>query len=77
MHLQRILINEDLDFQFAGYQELAYVYRGEYSSYADNGGNWFPEVLDHYLGIYFKDTMNCYHYGWIRLDVKILVVNWS
>ncbi|MBP8915851.1 MAG: T9SS type A sorting domain-containing protein [Chitinophagales bacterium] len=65
-----VLINEDLDFQFAGYQELAYVYRGEYSSYADNGGNWFPEVLDHYLGIYFKDTMNCYHYGWIRLDVK-------
>jgi hypothetical protein len=35
-----------------------------------DGGNWFPEVLDHYLGVRFIDTAGLNHYGWIRCDVK-------
>lgn len=65
-----IIDQDSLDFQNPGYQTLAYRYKGENSTYFPNGGHWFPEVFDRYLGVYFKDTANCYHYGWIRLDVK-------
>ncbi|MBK7442717.1 MAG: T9SS type A sorting domain-containing protein [Chitinophagales bacterium] len=65
-----IIDQNSLDFQNAGYQELAYRFLGENSTYWPNGGHWYPEVVDRYLGVYFKDTANCYHYGWIRLDVK-------
>ncbi|HRG86079.1 MAG TPA: T9SS type A sorting domain-containing protein [Chitinophagales bacterium] len=65
-----IIDQESLDFQYAGYQELAYRFLGENSTYWPHGGHWYPEVTDRYLGVYFKDTANCYHYGWIRLDVK-------
>lgn len=34
------------------------------------GGNWYPEVLDHYLGVRFLDIDAQTHYGWIRCDVK-------
>ncbi|MBP8915254.1 MAG: T9SS type A sorting domain-containing protein [Chitinophagales bacterium] len=65
-----VLIDQDnLEFQTAGVQTLAYRYRGENSTYFPHGGNWYPEVSDHYVGLYFKDTADCYHYGWVRLDV--------
>ncbi len=64
------MIDENLDFQYDGYQFMAFRFRGEYSSYWPFGGRWYPDVADHYLGFYFKDTANCFHYGWMRCDVK-------
>lgn len=63
-------IDENMDFQYDGYQFMAFRFRGEYSSYWPFGGQWYPEVTDRYLGFYFKDTVNCFHYGWMRCDVK-------
>ena len=40
---------------------------GEFGYY---GGYWYPEQLNHYLGIYFVDADEINHYGWIRCDVK-------
>jgi len=66
-----VFIDQDsLEFQTAGVERIAYRFRGENTSYFPYGGHWYPEVSDHYLGLYFKDTADCYHYGWIRLDVK-------
>lgn len=66
-----VLIDQgSLEFQTAGVQTLAYRFRGDNSTYYPHGGHWYPEVFDHYLGLYFKDTADCYHYGWVRLDVK-------
>lgn len=69
--LEDNLINNSLQFQNAYNQTLnfknVYYIFGTYSS---NGGNWFPEIIDHYIGIHFKDTEEITHYGWIRCDVK-------
>lgn len=66
-----VLIDQNsFEFQTAGVQRLAYRFRGDNSTYYPHGGHWYPEVFDHYLGLYFKDTADCYHYGWVRLDVK-------
>ena len=72
-----IIDQDSLDFQNPGYQTLAYRYKGENSTYFPNGGHWYPEVFDHYLGLYFKDTADCYHYGWVRLDVKDSGREWA
>lgn len=64
------MINDSLSFQFADDQNMAFRYTTAEGAYFPKGGNWYPEVLDHYLGIYFKDSAGCYHYGWIRCDVK-------
>ncbi len=64
------MIDENMNFQFDGYQFMAFRFRGEYSSYWPFGGRWYPEVTDRYLGFYFEDTVNCFHYGWMRCDVK-------
>lgn len=63
-------INSLLSFQNQDFERLAFRFRGQYSSYAFHGGNFYPEIDDSYLGIYFKDTLECYHYGWIRCDVQ-------
>lgn len=65
-----VMIDESLGFQSSGYQLLAFRYRGISSSYLPTGGLWYPEILDRYLGVYFADTADCYHFGWIRCDVK-------
>jgi hypothetical protein len=62
-------IDEPVNFYAEGFQTMAMRYRGLNSSYFGFGA-WYPEVLDHYLGVYFKDSLDCYHYGWIRCDVK-------
>ena len=64
------LINSDLEFYNEGYQVMAYRYIQTDGDYFPYGGYWYPEVFDRYLGVYFKDTADCYHYGWIRCDVK-------
>lgn len=62
-----------LHFQNAGYQMMAfrsYTYLKYIGTIEWDGGNWYPEVDDHYLGVRFIDTLGCTHYGWIRCDVK-------
>lgn len=67
-----VVDHESLEFQTYGIERLAYRFRGEHTSYFPYGGNWYPEVFDHYLGLYFKDTTDCYHYGWVRLNISDL-----
>lgn len=40
------------------------------SFYLFDGGDWYPEVLDKYVGIRFKDDDDATHYGWIRCSVQ-------
>jgi len=63
-------IDDGLVFHNNGYQTLAYRYATPDGFYFPYGGLWYPEVLDHFLGVRFIDTANCLHYGWIRCDVK-------
>jgi len=77
-----VQINELFEFQNAGYQMIAFA--TDFWNLAldtwdqREGGNWYPEVTDHYLGVRFLDTLGCNHYGWIRCDVleegRVLVV---
>lgn len=59
------LIHSALDFRGL---MLAVKTLGPYAN--DGAGYWYPEVLDHFLGIRFKDSDENSHYGWIRCDVK-------
>ena len=63
------LVEENLIFHNEGYQTLAYRYIDKSGFYFPKGGIWYPEVLDHYLGVRFYDSLDCLHYGWIRCDV--------
>ncbi len=65
-----IPVNNDLSFQNWGFQRMAFRTSIIESATDIEGGNWYPEVLDHYLGVRFIDTAGCNHYGWIRCDVK-------
>ena len=65
-------INESLEFHGYFYQGLAtrlffFTFSGIDT---DPAGNWYPEMLDHYLGINFNDAFGFGHYGWIRCDIK-------
>jgi len=63
------LINETLIFQDGYNQRMAFktYFSGLTVAY---GGNWYPEIIDHYLGVKFLDAEDCLHYGWIRCDIK-------
>lgn len=63
------LIDESLIFHNDGYQRIAYRYIDKSGFYFPKGGIWYPEVIDHYLGVRFYDSLDCLHYGWIRCDV--------
>lgn len=70
-------IDNELSFQNAGYQRMAYrifityqTWEGDTLENSAVGGHWYPEILDHYLGVHFVDEDHNYHYGWIRCDVK-------
>ena len=63
------LINSSLQFQ-GGYRQWMAYSTTWWGAFSYTGGNWYPEVLDHYLGLRFKDGDNETHYGWIRCDVK-------
>ncbi|MBK7035733.1 MAG: T9SS type A sorting domain-containing protein [Chitinophagales bacterium] len=62
------LINEGLEFQTAFFQRIAFK---DINTFPPDitGGNWYPEMFDHYLGVRFIGTYGCDHYGWIRCDV--------
>jgi len=67
-----VSVNASLSFQTAGYQFMAFrtFYFTTWFSGTLEDGNWYPEKLDHFIGIRFIDTIGCNHYGWIRCDVK-------
>lgn len=69
-------IDDAVSFQNAGYQRMAYrifityqTWEGDTLENSAAGGHWFPETLNHYLGVHFVDEDYNYHYGWIRCDV--------
>jgi len=68
--LEGDLINEELDFQNDFYQILAARALNEDGLAVEIRGKWYPEKLDHFLGVRFLDEVGCNHYGWIRCDVK-------
>ncbi len=65
-----VTINDALNFnQISG--QLAYRIIPDFSFYyAFEGGDWFPEAIDKYVGIRFTDSLDCMHYGWIRCSVE-------
>lgn len=67
---QSNLIDNSLPFKNVMLQRLAFRTYFVDVSLTDEGGYWYPEMLDHYLGVRFFDDENCQHYGWIRCDVK-------
>ena len=67
------LINSTQSFQNDNFQIMAFrsfLLNSTGMDLFDFGGNWYPEITDHYLGVKFLDIDNCLHYGWIRCDVK-------
>lgn len=62
------LINSSVNF--VGWHSQTMAYSTESFGFTYFGGNWYPEVLDHYLGVRFMDSDENTHYGWIRCDVK-------
>ncbi len=72
-------INNNLFFGNQGYQLMAGKVEGTSQIIIiSHAGNWWPEEVDKYLGVYFKDEIDKYHYGWIRLSVldsaEVLVI---
>lgn len=70
-------IDSSLSFQNYGFQRMAYrifheleTWGGDILYFTWEGGFWYPEMLDHYLGVHFIDENADYHYGWIRCDIK-------
>ncbi len=62
-------INDTLTFQNNDFQILAG--RIEFEGLAvEDRGFWYPQNIDHYVGVRFLDKDSCTHYGWIRCDVK-------
>ncbi len=70
-----VMIDNELLFYGYGYQRMAYQ---RFSSFAGHstvilmhyGGKWYPEKLDHYLGVKFEGEDDCIHFGWIRCSVE-------
>lgn len=64
-------IDNNLLFYMEGKLKMAYrtVNGPPGISFTAEGGFWYPEKLDHYVGIRFADSLMCNHYGWIRCDV--------
>ncbi len=63
------LIDEGLEWQINGQQILA-IRTYFMEVYQFDGGNWYPQMIDHYLGIRFVDDFGMDHYGWIRCSVR-------
>ena len=65
-----VLIGESLNFKDND-TKMAYRIIPDWSIYyVFDGGAWFPEAIDKYVGIRFEDSLDCMHYGWIRCSVE-------
>lgn len=61
-----------LHFQNWGFQRMAfanYTYSPWLGWTTWNGGLWFPEKIEHFVGVRFIDNDSLYHHGWIRCSV--------
>lgn len=64
-------IDSSIQFQNDWSQKLAYrTALVAWSHPVNVGGNWYPEKIDHFIGVRFKDESFFTHFGWIRCDVK-------
>lgn len=64
-------IDSSIQFQNDWSQKLAYrTAFVAWSHPVNEGGNWYPEKIDHFIGVRFQDESFGTHYGWIRCDVK-------
>lgn len=59
----------DLSFQNWGYQRMGFKSFINDGIPWNEGGNWFPEQTDKYLGVRFVDSDDNNHFGWIRCSV--------
>lgn len=70
-------IHEDLKFYNWGFQPMAYRTVNELGG-QNEGGYWYPEIHNHFLGVRFIDVAGDDHYGWIRCSVldtgRVLVI---
>lgn len=65
-----VITPPSLDFQNWGFQVMAWadsIYIGGFINF--HGGLWFPEKIEHYVGVRFIDADSLYHHGWIRCSV--------
>lgn len=60
------LIDEELTFQNNNFEILAYIIRSDGGASKGDGGAWSSGVENRFLGVRFKDSFDCFHYGWIR-----------
>ena len=58
-----------LSFQNWGFQRMAFKSYKNGGIFWNDGGNWFPEEVDQYLGVKFIDNDDEFHFGWIRCSV--------
>lgn len=63
------LINEDLTFQNNNFEILAYIINSDDGASQALGGQWFYGLENKFLGVRFKDSLDCFHYGWIRCSI--------
>lgn len=64
------VINDELLFNHYD-AKMAYKLIPEWSIYyLFEGGDWYPEAVDKFVGIKFKDSLECTHYGWIRCTIN-------
>ena len=60
------LIDEDLTFQNNNFEVLAYIINSDGGASQAIGGQWLDGQENMFLGVKFKDSLDCFHYGWIR-----------
>ncbi len=67
-------INQEMVFRTSS----SFTFLGNPYYITNLGGNWYPEFIDHFVGVKFLDMDNKNHFGWIRCDVleegRILVI---
>ena len=71
------IIDDGLNFYNNPFQSLVFkTYLRTYYPYGsglttiEKGGEWFPDVENHYLAIRFTGDDELLHYGWIRCSVE-------
>lgn len=59
-------INEDLSFQYWGFQIMGSGFYESDGDWNDELGKWNPDIDSVFLGVRFYTNDECLHYGWIR-----------
>jgi len=59
-------INEDLSFQYWGFQVMGSGFYESDGDWNNKLGKWSPDIDSVFLGVRFFTNDECLHYGWIR-----------